>query len=209
MKLKTINLENGEIGEYKSSSLKESETKEQCLYLANKNQWASLRSGTACSKTRGEVNGGGSKPYRQKGTGRARRGTSSSPLIKGGGVIFGPKPRSYSWKLNKRIMSQAIMQVIASKKKQIRIVIGSNNDSVIKTKQALSVISNEQTDKDKKTLLIVARNDMNIERSLANINNCKVLDVNFMPISILLESDLLLITEDAVKSMEAKFRKWK
>ncbi|MFC1771292.1 50S ribosomal protein L4 [Candidatus Margulisiibacteriota bacterium] len=207
MKLKTINITDGKNGELNIASLKaDKEYSEHLLFLAHKNQWDSLRNGTASTKTRSEVRGGGCKPYRQKGTGRARRGSSRSPLIVGGGVMFGPRFRDYNWKLSKASYRKAIVQVLVNKKDDILVLTGYDNKQIIKTKEVSKIIKGKLN--NNKVTLVVSPDEENLTKSFSNIPTCSIFNVNFIPISLILNSSSILFSEDAIRKMEEKLKKW-
>lgn len=164
---------------------------------------ANLRQGTACTKTRGEVRGGGRKPWRQKGTGRARHGSIRSPIWVGGGVVFGPKPRDYDQRLPKQMRRMAIKAVLSAKYKEGSIIVLDNLtiDAPPKTKKILDVL-NRFGISDQRTLIIVEGKDENLYKSARNLPNVDVLYVNNINTYSLLLYDKLLITEGALKKIE-------
>lgn len=161
-------------------------------------QRASLRQGTHKVKNRSEVRGGGRKPWRQKGTGRARQGSIRSPQWVGGGVVFGPTPRSYSYKLPKKVRRLALQSALSSK---------VANDNVIvleelvfeapKTKQFVDMLNNLKV--DTKALVVTTDKDENVIRSANNLQEVKVLTVEEVNVLDLLAHDKLILTKDAAE----------
>jgi len=137
---------------------------------------ANARQGTACTKTRGEVRGGGRKPWRQKGTGRARHGSIRSPLWVGGGVVFGPKPRDYDQRLPKKMRRLALRAALTSKFKEGNIIVLDNLtiEAPPKTKKVLSFL-NKLGIGDQKTLIVVEAKDEILYKSARNLPNVDVL----------------------------------
>ncbi|WP_027964796.1 50S ribosomal protein L4 [Halalkalibacillus halophilus] len=174
------------------------EPNEKVMHQAVLSQQASLRQGTHKVKGRSEVSGGGRKPWRQKGTGRARQGSIRSPQWVGGGVVFGPTPRSYSMKLNKKVRSLALKSALASKVKDEEIVVleGLNLEAP-KTKEITALLSGLNV--VGKALIITAENDTNVERSANNIQGVKVLTVDQVNVLDLVKHDKLLITKEAAE----------
>jgi large subunit ribosomal protein L4 len=168
---------------------------------------ANARSGAANSKTRAEVRGGGAKPWRQKGTGRARAGSRRSPLWAGGGVIFGPQPRDYSITLPKKIRSHALKSALAAKKDEILVVSSFAEVKEPKTKVAAQIFRDLKID-GKKVLLVldyVADTDKTITLAARNIDGTKVVHVSNLGVRDLLDSDVILTTESALQSLEKRF----
>lgn len=174
---------------------------EAVLYDFVKMQLANKRVGTASTKTRSEVSGGGRKPYRQKGTGRARAGSIRSPLWRGGGITFGPRPRDYSYRLPRKVRRLAMKSALSSK------VIGENIivvDALTfeepRTKMMTEVLQNLKA--GKKALVVTADGDLNVTKSARNIPGVKPLRADFINVYDLLHYDTLLITRDAVARLE-------
>ncbi|MDD3226420.1 MAG: 50S ribosomal protein L4 [Tissierellia bacterium] len=171
------------------------------MYEAVKNYLANQRQGTQSAKTRGEVRGGGRKPWRQKGTGRARQGSIRSPQWIGGGVVFAPKPRDYSYKLPKKIKRAALKSALSSKVQDQEIIVV---DSLVldkpKTKDMIQVLSNLKT--GKKTLVVMPERDENVILASRNIPGVKTAFVNTINVYDILNCDSFLITKDAVNKVE-------
>jgi len=166
-------------------------------------QLANRRQGTACTKTKGEVKCTGSKPWRQKGTGRARAGYASSPIWRGGGVVFGPKPRSYTQKTNRKSRRKAMFGVIASKIRDGRVrVIGDWTMEAPKCKTFVGLKSSLEV---RKMLCIGQVEDRNAYLSSRNITNVQFLDIDSINVYDLVNSTDLVISEAALKVIEERF----
>ena len=171
------------------------------MYEAVKNYLANQRQGTQSAKTRAEVRGGGRKPWRQKGTGRARQGSIRSPQWKGGGVVFAPKPRDYSYKLPKKIKRLALKSALSSKVQDQEIIVVDN--LVLdrpKTKDMIKALSNLNA--GKKTLVVIPERDENVILAARNIPGVKTAYVNTINVYDILNCDSFLITKDAVNKVE-------
>jgi len=168
-------------------------------YLANKRQ------GTASTKERGEVRGGGRKAYKQKGTGMARRGSIRSPLLKGGGTVFGPKPRSYTVRLTKKAKRLARMSALSLKASEdaIRIVEDFSFEEP-KTKEIVSILTSLGI-ADKKVLLLTKETDLVIYKSANNLKKVRVLEASKPSTYEIMNADILLIQESALEVLEASF----
>lgn len=175
------------------------------IYQAVRLHLASKRQGTHKVKGRSEVRGGGRKPWRQKGTGRARVGTIRSPLWAGGGAIHGPKPRDYSFKLPRKVRELARRSALSQKvrDKQIRVVEDFSMDEP-KTKQMTAVLTALGLDATK-TTLVLAKNDKNVYKSGRNIQNFSVLDARNATTYELLDNKMLLIQKGAVEVLSNGF----
>lgn len=165
------------------------------MYLANQRQ------GTQSALTRAEVSGGGIKPWRQKGTGRARQGSTRSPQWKHGGIVFAPKPRSYRYTVPKKIKRIAMKSALSSKVNDNNIVVIEElNFDAPKTKQVISLLENLKV--DSKTLIVLADNNENVVKSARNIKGVKTALVNTLNVYDILNYDKFIITKDAVKKVE-------
>ena len=163
---------------------------------------AHQRQGTASTKGRSDVRGGGRKAYRQKGTGNARRGTIRSPLLKGGGTVFGPKPRTYTVRLNKKMKELARKSVLSYKAKEdaIRVLENFSFDEP-KTKKFYDVLSSLEI-ADKKVLFLTPSHDVVLYKSGKNLPKVKVLEANKPSTYEIMHADVLVLTEDAVEVIE-------
>jgi len=161
-------------------------------------QLAKRRSGTASTKTRGEISGGGKKPWRQKGTGRARAGTNRSPIWTGGGTIFGPKPRSYAFSLPKKMRKAALRSVLSAKLKDDQLtVIDKIELEAPKTKIFVDIMKTMGLEA-KKILFVTAEKDETLLRSSRNLYQVLVLPIEGLNVYDLLRFDRLVVLEDAV-----------
>ncbi len=161
-------------------------------------QLAKRRSGTASTKTRGEISGGGKKPWRQKGTGRARAGTNRSPIWTGGGTIFGPKPRSYAFSLPKKMRKAALRSVLTAKLKDDQLtVIDKIELDAPKTKVFVDIMKTMGLEA-KKILFVTAEKDETLLRSSRNLYQVLVLPIEGLNVYDLLRFDRLVVLEAAV-----------
>ena len=170
------------------------------VYLANQRQ------GTQSTKTRAEVRGGGRKPWRQKGTGRARHGSIRSPQWTGGGVVFAPKPRDYSQKLSKKMRRQAMLSALSSKAANNEIMV---LDSLVMDRPKTAFISAmlKNLNIDKKALIVVKGGDEVVARSARNIPGVKTTFAGSLNVYDILKYDTFLITRDAVQEVEEVYGK--
>jgi large subunit ribosomal protein L4 len=174
------------------------EPNEHVLHEAVVMQRASLRQGSHAVKNRSAVRGGGRKPWRQKGTGRARQGSIRSPQWVGGGVVFGPTPRSYSYKLPKKVRRLALKSALASKVKEDSLyVLESISFDVPKTKEVVQLL--DALKAGEKALIVTAEKEETIERSANNLQTVKVITVGDLNVLDLLAYDKLVITKEAAE----------
>ena len=174
------------------------------MYDFIKMQLANKRQGTSSTKTRTEVRGGGKKPWRQKGTGRARVGSSRNPVWRGGGIAFGPKPRDYSYRLPQKVRRLALKSALSSKALDNKIVIVDEfNLDQPKTKVMVQAL--EALKVGKKTLLVIADGNVNVVKSARNIEGVKPMRADFINVYDILKHDTLLMTKDAVAMVEEVF----
>ncbi|MFC2949274.1 50S ribosomal protein L4 [Virgibacillus sediminis] len=161
-------------------------------------QRASLRQGTHAVKNRSEVRGGGRKPWRQKGTGRARQGSIRSPQWVGGGTVFGPTPRSYSYKLPKKVRRLALKSALSSKVQEDNLVVLDNIAiDAPKTKEVVKMLDALKV--DTKALIVTADKEETVIRSANNLQSVKVLTVEEINVLDLLTHDKLIVTKDAAE----------
>ncbi|MCI9087287.1 MAG: 50S ribosomal protein L4 [Clostridia bacterium] len=164
-------------------------------YLANQRQ------GTQSTKTRSEVSGGGRKPWRQKGTGRARQGSIRAPHWVGGGIALGPKPRSYNYTVNKKERQLAIKSLLSSKVLEKELVVVEKLPlKEIKTKEMARVLNNLKV--EGKAVILLAEKDEVVQKSARNIEGVKTLQVGTINVYDLLKHKNLVVTEDTVKKLE-------
>jgi large subunit ribosomal protein L4 len=176
------------------------EVNEHLVHLAVVQQLANNRQGTQKAKTRAEVSGGGRKPWRQKGTGHARQGSTRSPQWTGGGVVFAPKPRNYSFKMNKKEKSLALKSVLTSKVAENKfIVVDGLAFDEIKTKNMVSVLKNLDV---KKALVVTGADDKNVVLSARNIPGVKTAFTNTINVYDILKYDKMIVSKDAVATIE-------
>lgn len=174
------------------------------LHQAVLMQLAAQRLGTHATKTRGFVRGGGRKPWKQKGTGRARSGSTRSPLWVGGGTVFGPHPRKYAFSMPRKQRRLAIKCALSDKVKSGDfIVLDSLTFDAPKTKQVVKLLSD--FDAPKKNLFITADEAENVEKSARNIQGVKAINTNGLNVFDILNSDKLFITKDAITRIEEVF----
>ncbi|KAB3535473.1 50S ribosomal protein L4 [Alkaliphilus pronyensis] len=177
------------------------EVNQHVLYEVVKNQLANKRQGTQSAKTRSEVRGGGRKPWRQKGTGRARHGTIRSPLWTGGGVVFAPKPRDYRYTLPKKVRRLAMKSALSSKVNNNEvIVLDELNLTVPKTKDMVNILSNLNV--EKKALIVMGEKNEAVIRSANNIPGVQTTLINTLNVYDILKYDMFIITKDAVQKVE-------
>ncbi|MBS4175710.1 50S ribosomal protein L4 [Bacillus sp. FJAT-49736] len=177
------------------------EPNQHVLFDAIVMQRASLRQGTHKVKNRSEVSGGGKKPWRQKGTGRARQGSIRSPQWRGGGTVFGPVPRSYSYKLPKKVRRLAIKSALSSKVLEANIlVLESLSFDAPKTKEFAAVLKNLSV--AKKALVVTDGTDANVALSARNIPGITVVDANGINVLDVVSHDQLIMTKAAVEKVE-------
>lgn len=165
-------------------------------YLANR------RRGTHSTKSRGEVRGGGKKPWRQKGTGRARVGSIRSPLWRGGAITFGPKPRDYSFSVPRKLKRVALKSAFSSKVQEDKfIILDELRFAAPKTKEMVNILK-ALNNQDVKTLVVIADKDDNVTKSIRNIEGVKVINTQNLNVYDIVNHEKLLITRDAVAKVE-------
>jgi large subunit ribosomal protein L4 len=165
-------------------------------------QRANRRSGNACTKTRGEVSGGGAKPWRQKGTGRARAGSRTSPVWRGGGTVFGPLPRDYSYSLPKKVKKLALKMALSARNQEGNLVVIDQFElPKIKTKDFVSVMNNFQFDD---CLVIVDENNEKINLSARNAVGFKVLPVAGLNVYDILKYSKLMLLQSSLAKIEER-----
>lgn len=173
---------------------------EDAIYEVARMQMASRRSGTAATKERSDVSGGGKKPWRQKGTGRARAGHSRSPIWRGGGTVFGPRPRSYAYKVPKKVRKLALISALSMKFKEERMIILQDFPmDEIKTKRFREVIDRFGF---KKVLFVIDESRPTLEKSSRNIRDIKMVRSEGINVFDLLKYDHVVLLEPSVKKIE-------
>jgi large subunit ribosomal protein L4 len=179
------------------------------MHTALVRQLANARAGSANTKTRSEVSGGGKKPWRQKGTGRARAGSIRSPLWEGGGVAFGPKPRDYSKKLNKKMRVLAVKSALSARSGNLVIVDNFDSIKEGKTKEFAQVLKSTKLT-DKKVLLVMEysnEHSLLVERSARNMEWVKVVHVGNLNVKDLIEAEVVLLSEKGLDTINKRFQK--
>lgn len=176
------------------------EINEHLVHMAVLQQLANNRQGTQKAKTRSEVSGGGKKPYRQKGTGHARQGSTRAPHYTGGGVVFAPVPRDYSFKLNKKEKRAALKSALTSRVAENKlIVLDELKLDEIKTKKFVEVMSNLNVNK---ALVVLNEMDENVIASAANVPTVKTTQTNELNVFDVLKYDTVVVTKAAVATIE-------
>ena len=176
------------------------EVNEHLVHMAVVQQLANNRQGTQKAKTRSEVSGGGRKPWRQKGTGHARQGSTRSPQWAGGGVVFAPVPRDYSFKLNKKEKRAALKSALTSKVQDKKlIVVDELKFDEIKTKSFANVMKNLNVTKG---LVVLAENDANVVLSAKNIPTVQTTLADTLNVYDVMKAGTVVLTKDAVAKME-------
>lgn len=194
------NIEGNQIGEMElSDAVFGVEVNEHLLHMAVVNHLAAKRQGTQSAKTRSEVSGGGKKPWRQKGTGHARQGSTRAPQWTGGGVVFAPKPRDYSFKLNKKERRAALKSALSSKVAENKIIVlDAFNMEEVKTKKFKAVMDALKVSK----ALVVVDDNNNVVLSARNIPSVKTASTSTINVYDILKYDTLVVTQDAVATIQ-------
>jgi large subunit ribosomal protein L4 len=176
--------------------------KQHVLHEVVTMQLANRRSGTAATKGRSEVRGSGQKPHRQKGTGRARAGSLRSPLWRGGGVVFGPRPRSYAYKVPKKVRRQALKMALTSKLQEKGLIVVDKLDlETVKTKRFVEVMGALKT---REALIVTDRELENLELSSRNVPHVKVVRWEGLNVYDILRFKHLILLEPSVKQLEGR-----
>jgi len=178
---------------------------EFAVHAVVKNYLANQRQGTQSAKTRGEVRGGGRKPFRQKGTGRHRQGHSTDPSQVGGGIVFAPKPRDYRYSLNKKVKRLAMKSALSSKVQENEIiVVDALKFEEPKTKEMVKFL--EAVKAGKKALIVTAEKDENVVKSAANIPGVRTVLATTMNVYEIINHESFIVTEEAVKLIEEVYK---
>ena len=176
------------------------EVNEHLVHMAVVQQLANKRQGTQKAKTRSEVSGGGRKPWRQKGTGHARQGSTRAPQWTGGGVVFAPVPRDYSFKINKKEKRAALKSALTSRvQDQKFVVLDELKLDAIKTKDFVKVLNNLKVSK---ALVVLGDRDMIVEKSAANVPDVKTAQVSSINVYDILKYDTVITTKAGVEKIE-------
>lgn len=206
MEFNIIDSKNKKVGNVKvADDVFGAKVNEHFLHQVVVMQLANRRSGSACTKLRHEVSGGGKKPWKQKGTGKARAGSSRSPLWRGGGVVFGPRPRSYAYKVPKRVRKSALISALSLKAK--------NNDIVVldklelkspKTKEVVLLLNNLKISET--VLFLLEKDNVNLQLAARNLQKAQVLDIEGLNVYGLLYSSKLILTQDVICKIEERLQ---
>ena len=200
--LKMLNMAGAEAGEIKlNDEIFAITPNEYAVHEVVKNYLACQRQGTQSAKTRAEVRGGGRKPFRQKGTGRHRQGSSTDPTQVGGGVVFAPKPRDYRYRVNKKVKRLARKSVLSAKVADNEmIVLNEIKFDEPKTKEMIKMLANVKA--GKKALIVMAEKDENVIKSAANIPGVRTALVGTMNVYEIINHTNFIVTEEAIKKIE-------
>lgn len=198
-----VNINNEKVEEIELNDLIfNREVKEYILHDVVRMQRAARRAGTACTKTRVEVRGGGAKPWRQKGTGRARAGSRTSPIWRGGGVTFGPKPRDYSFKLNRKVKKQAVSMALSARFQEGNLIVVDNftmdeikTKSFVNTMNTLGVVNG---------LIVVDDANENLTKSSRNANGYKVMPTEGLNVYDILLHKKVILVKPVIESLEKR-----
>ena len=201
-KVTMLNMAGESVGEIElNDSVFGIEVNEFAVHEVIKNYLANQRQGTQSAKTRGEVRGGGRKPFRQKGTGRGRQGSLTSPSHIGGGVVFAPKPRDYSYAVPKKVKRLAIKSVLTSKVNDGEIIVLDSLElEEPKTKKMIEVLKNIKA--DKKAIIVTDGKNENVVRSASNIPGVQTSNTGSLNCYEMLNANSLILTKAAVEKLE-------
>ncbi len=200
--MKVLNMAGKEVGEISlSDAVFGAEVNSAVLHIAVKSYLANQRQGTQSTKTRSEVSGGGKKPWKQKGTGHARQGSTRSPQWTHGGIALGPKPRSYRFEINKKVKRIALQSAFSSKVAGgDMIVVDAITTTEYKTKTMVNML--KALGSEKKALVVLAENDAMVVKSMANIPGVKTALVNTLNVYDILNCDKFIVAKGAAEKME-------
>ena len=198
------NIKNESVGEIDLNDLIfNREVKNYVLHEVVRQQRAARRNGTASTKTRKDVRGSGAKPWRQKGTGRARAGTRKSPIWRGGGTTFGPKPRDYSFKLNRKVKQQAVAMALSARYQEGNLVVLDNFTlEAIKTKEFVSIMEVLELNN---ALIVVDSENEELSKSSRNVPGYKVMKTDGVNVYDILLHEKLVLLQPAIERLEERF----
>jgi large subunit ribosomal protein L4 len=198
------NIKNEKVGEVElNDRIFNREVKTYLLHDAVRQQRAAKRAGTASTKTRKEVRGSGAKPWRQKGTGRARAGTRKSPIWRGGGTTFGPKPRDYSFKLNRKVRQQAVAMAMSARFQEGNLVVLDDfTMEAIKTRDFVSVMEVLELNN---ALIVVDSDNDTLTKSSRNVPGYKVIKTDGVNVYDILLHEKLVVLQPAIERLEERF----
>jgi large subunit ribosomal protein L4 len=205
-KLDVLNMNGERVGDIElSDAIFNAEINESVLHEVVKNYLANQRQGTHKAKTRAEVRGGGRKPFKQKGTGRARQGTTRAPQYKGGGVVFAKAPRDFSYKLPKQVKRVAMKSALSSKLKNNELIlVDALNLNAPKTQEMVKVLSNIKA--NQKSYIVSAQMNDNVYRSARNIAGVQATFVGEMNVYEILKHNSLILTQEAVNLIQEVYK---
>jgi large subunit ribosomal protein L4 len=198
------NIKNESVGEIDLNDLIfNRQVKNYVLHEAVRQQRAARRNGTASTKTRKDVRGSGAKPWRQKGTGRARAGTRKSPIWRGGGTTFGPKPRDYSFKLNRKVKQQAVAMALSARYQEGNLVVLDDFTlEAIKTKEFVSIMEVLELNN---ALIVVDSENEELSKSSRNVPGYKVMKTDGVNVYDILLHEKLVLLQPAIERLEERF----
>ena len=201
LKVDVLNMEGKKVGDIEvNENVFGVDVNDIAVHSALVNYLANQRQGTQSTKTRAEVSGGGKKPWKQKGTGRARQGSIRAPQWIKGGIALGPKPRSYKYAIPKKMRQLALKSVLTSKLQEGNLIVVDKLElNEIKTKNMIKVLSDLKANK---ALIMLEDKNLNVQASSRNIENVKTILVNTINVFDLLKHDSLVVTQEAVKKLE-------
>ena len=204
--LKMLNMEGMDAGTIElNDEIFGIEPNQDAVHAVVVNYLANQRQGTQSAKTRAEVRGGGRKPFRQKGTGRHRQGSSTDPSQVGGGIVFAPKPRSYNYTVPKKVKRLALKSALSAKvQDQEIIVLDELNFDEPKTKEMVKVLGNIKA--DKKALIVTAEKNDNVVRSASNIPGVRTALATTMNVYEIVNANSLVVTKDAIEKIEEVYK---
>lgn len=200
--IKMLNMAGAEVGEITlNDAIFGIEPNEYAVHATVKNYLANQRQGTQSAKTRSEVRGGGRKPFRQKGTGRHRQGSTTDPSQIGGGIVFAPKPRDYSYAIPKKVKRLALKSALSAKVAENElIVLDELKFEAPKTKEMVKVLENVKA--EKKALIVLAEKDENVIRSASNLHGVRTALVSTMNVYEIVNHYSLILTKAAAEKIE-------
>lgn len=198
-----INAKNENVGEIElNDAVFNREVKEYLLHEVVRMQRAAKRSGNASTKTRVEVKGGGKKPWRQKGTGRARSGSRTSPIWRGGGVVFGPKPRDYSFKVNRKVKKQAVSMAMSARFQEGNLVVMDDlSMDAVKTKDFVGIMQQLNIENG---LIVTDGASENLKLSSRNVGGFKILPAEGVNVYDILLHKKLILVQPVIESLEKR-----
>ena len=201
-KVALFNIKGEQVGEVElSENVYGAEVRPDVMHQVVRNYLANQRLGSASTLTRAEVAGGGRKPWRQKGTGRARHGSIRSPIWRKGGIVFGPKPRSFKYSVPKKLRKLALKSALSAKVNNSELILLEDlKMEAPKTKEMVNILNNLNV--NTKTLIVISAKDENVEKSARNLPGVKTVNVNILNVYDILNHDNLIMTKEAAQRVE-------